>query len=485
MDSPRGSAAAGAGGEGAGQRGADAGARDRGGRDGGDGVGRAGDAVAARRRRSQHAPTQRARRAAVRRDRRRRAATSASLPMPSSSARPPACAVCASTSRSIRPRSITTMRSATSRTRSRFCSTTTSDSLSRLRRPARISPISWTIDGWMPSDGSSSRSSHGAGNERAAEREDLLLAARERAALAVEERARGAAACRRCARSPPARCRPNRRSTRGAGSRARSAPAGCRAPAARSRCRAGCGRAPSSASRRCRRSRCGRRVVGTRPISVFRNVVLPTPLWPTMPTASPACSCEVDAVQDRHVAVGGAQAGDVEDDVARDARVGAVASARSPRRRRRTVCALIWRGSRCRPRAPSASASTSSTGPSRRIAPWCITVTLPPSMRTNCMSWSTTTTVAFWLTSWMMRTSWSASAPVMPAAGSSSSSSQGRCARTRPISTSWRWPCASSPTRRRAIALERHLLHHLGDGRPGSARACRRGAPTATGSPRP
>ena len=84
-------------------------------------------------------------------------------PMPSISARPPACTTCASTSRSMRPRSTTAMRSATSSTRSRFCSTTISDSLSRLRSAARISPISCTIDGWMPSDGSSSSSIHGAG----------------------------------------------------------------------------------------------------------------------------------------------------------------------------------------------------------------------------------------------------------------------------------------------------------------------------------
>ena len=93
-------------------------------------------------------------------------------------------------------------------------------------------------------------------------------------------------------------------STPGAGSRARSARAGCRAPAARSRCRAGCARAPSSRRRRCRRSRCGRRSPARRPISAFRKVVLPTPLWPTMPTASPSCSRNVDAVQHRHVAVG-------------------------------------------------------------------------------------------------------------------------------------------------------------------------------------
>ncbi len=84
-------------------------------------------------------------------------------PIPSISARPPACTAWASTSRSMRPRSTTTMRSATSSTRSRFCSTTISDSLSRLRSATRISPISCTIDGWMPSDGSSSSSNHGAG----------------------------------------------------------------------------------------------------------------------------------------------------------------------------------------------------------------------------------------------------------------------------------------------------------------------------------
>ena len=87
----------------------------------------------------------------------------ARAPMPSISAKPPACTTCASISRSMRPRSTTTMRSATSSTRSRFCSTISSETFSRLRSAARISPISCTIDGWMPSDGSSSSSSHGAG----------------------------------------------------------------------------------------------------------------------------------------------------------------------------------------------------------------------------------------------------------------------------------------------------------------------------------
>jgi hypothetical protein len=69
-----------------------------------------------------------------------------------------------------------------------------------------------------------------------------------------------------------------------------------------------------------------------------------------------------------------------------------------------------------------------------------------PSMRSNSMSWSTTTTDAFWLIWRISATSLSTSAPVIPAAGSSSKTSQGSCASTMPISTICRWPCASSPT---------------------------------------
>ena len=84
-------------------------------------------------------------------------------PRPSSSAIAPPCTAPTSSSRVMRPRSTSTMRLATSSTSSRFCSTISIDRRCFSRRLANSSPISWTIDGWIPSDGSSSRRSHGSG----------------------------------------------------------------------------------------------------------------------------------------------------------------------------------------------------------------------------------------------------------------------------------------------------------------------------------
>ena len=212
-----------------------------------------------------------------------------------STSAPPAPTSCASTSRSIRPRSITTMRSATSSTRSRFCSTTTSDEPARACAGSRrISPISCTIEGWMPSDGSSSRSSHGSAISARADARGS--AARRPTARRRLRSSSGAGAGRVSRTRSIASCSVSpriARSRRGAGSRARSGRAGCRGPAARSRGRGGCASCafirvtsmPSIADPAGgRRHQADQRSSG--------SVVLPMPLWPTMPTASPSCSCE-------------------------------------------------------------------------------------------------------------------------------------------------------------------------------------------------
>ena len=69
---------------------------------------------------------------------------------------------------------------------SRFCSTRIMVMPVCAQR-CSVSAISSMIEGWMPSVGSSSRISFGSGAEAAGEGEQLLLAARERAALPVEQ----------------------------------------------------------------------------------------------------------------------------------------------------------------------------------------------------------------------------------------------------------------------------------------------------------
>src|SRR6266508_1758384 len=80
--------------------------------------------------------------------------------------------------------------------------------------------------------------------------------------------------------------------------------------------------------------------------------------------------------------------------------------------------------------------------------PSCSTVTLTPSSRTNAMSCSTTTTVRSRLISLSSSTVWRVSASVIPATGSSTSSSLGSCASSMPISSHCFWPCDRLPAMR-------------------------------------
>ena len=115
-------------------------------------------------------------------------ARSRAAPSPAASAqcRRPA-SPCASNSRATRPRSITAMRSATSSTRSRFCSTisTAKPCAARRRSASGRSPGRSTA-------GCLRRARRAADprvrDQRTCQREDLLLAARQRAAAPVEQR---------------------------------------------------------------------------------------------------------------------------------------------------------------------------------------------------------------------------------------------------------------------------------------------------------
>ena len=193
-------------------------------------------------------------------------------------------------SRTTRPRSITSTRSATSSTRSRFCSTISIDRPSLARNAASVAPISCTIEGWMPSLGSSSSSSQGPGTS--------------------------ARASARICCSPPESAPPRRSSRRA--SRGKASTTRCTAcvslsplPARQARRRLSCALKPGRMPRPCGtyampmrlRKWAGVWVTSTpssvmrpalgasSPISVFSSVVLPMPLWPTMPIASPSCTC--------------------------------------------------------------------------------------------------------------------------------------------------------------------------------------------------
>ena len=77
-------------------------------------------------------------------------------------------------------------------------------------------------------------------------------------------------------------------------------------------------------------------------------------------------------------------------------------------------------------------------------------------MRMNCMSCSTTMMAARSLISRINSAVRAVSSCVMPAAGSSSRTSQGSAATTMPSSTHWRWPCANRPTISRRISPSRN-----------------------------
>ena len=161
----------------------------------------------------------------------------------------------------------------------------------------------WTSAGDRPIDGSSISSSRGARHQRAAHRDHLLLAARQRAGelaapfVAAAGTARGPGrsprrATRRGAAPRRARGSPGPSSARtGAGSPARSR--------SRSAMRCGTGHCVTSwPSSRTRPER-GR----TMPRMVFSVVDLPDALPPSRQTSSPSSHVQRDPLQDPHLAV--------------------------------------------------------------------------------------------------------------------------------------------------------------------------------------
>ena len=225
----------------------------------------------------------------------------------------------------------------------------------------------------------------------------------------------------------------------------RSVPAGCRAPAARSRCRAGC----ASCARPARH-------VDAVDRDPARRSSAPGPIRCAAGSSCP-CRCgrrcrpprrpragSRNAVQHRHVAVAGAQAGDLEDDVARRRGASAFVRVSAPAHLARFPCRLRGRADR---RAPCRH------GPSSRIAPWWNTVTLPRACGRNaCRDRRRSARVPVDLAD-------DADERSRLLAGDAGrrlveQHQPGLAAPAPlPISTSWRCPCASSPTGRRAMRL--------------------------------
>ena len=113
-----------------------------------------------------------------------------------------------------------------------------------------------------------------------------------------------------------------------------------------------------------------------------------------------------------------------------------------------TVSIAIVIASCARPRYTSITRSfdeTWSMVPSASTEPSCRQVTLTPSSRTKVMSCSTTMTVLSLLISFSSSAVWWVSTSVMPATGSSTSSSFGSCASSMPISSHCFWPCDRLP----------------------------------------
>ena len=168
-----------------------------------------------------------------------------------------------------------------------------------------ISKISATRKGASPRLGSSSISSFGCVIRRAADRQHLLLAARQvarlRGAALVQPREVAvdpvavAHACRRACRAPPTR-RPGSRPASGARTRA-----GLRA---RARCRAGRASAAAAASmlwpRNCSSPRVDLRRARrfSSPLTAFSVVLLPAPFAPSSATMPP-CGTSIDDALDR------------------------------------------------------------------------------------------------------------------------------------------------------------------------------------------
>ena len=216
----------------------------------------------------------------------------------------------------------------------------------------------------MPSVGSSSNSNRGAPAERTGQRQQLLLAARQRAARPVQQAARSSGNSSSASASA---CSRGRRFANAAEVQVlahRQPGKDLRAPAARSRCRrARAGAARVLSTGRHRRARC-RAMSATARRSLRSSVDLPMPLWPRMPTHSPAATAQRNPVQHADAAVAGA----------RDLPPQIMPPPCRDRRRARA-------GRRTRSRRNPRSARGPGGTPSR-----CVAIT-----RMNCMSCSTTT----------------------------------------------------------------------------------------------
>ena len=198
------------------------------------------------------------------------------------------CTAPTSSSRMMRPRSTSTMRLATSSTSSRFCSTMSIERrcFSRKRRQKladllndrRLNAFRRLVEKQQP------RQRH----ERPRQRQDLLLAAGQCAAAAIEQPGQA----RKNSEHPLDRTLFGlagvRASRPGEDFRARSGREGCRGPAARRRCRGGFAHAPPSVVTSTPSTTILPPVAGNSPMMVRSSVVLPMPLWPTMPMASPS-----------------------------------------------------------------------------------------------------------------------------------------------------------------------------------------------------
>ena len=169
------------------------------------------------------------------------------VPSPTSSAIAPPRIAAASSSRVICPRSTRTMRSATSRTRVRGSARRSASRAAALSRSVertaadllddrRLDAFRRFVQDQQPRGG----------HQRTRQREDLLLAARQRTALAVKQASQFREQSRRRVRSRFPRCLRSPASMPGADSPARSGRPGCRAPGVRSRCLVGSARARAS-----------------------------------------------------------------------------------------------------------------------------------------------------------------------------------------------------------------------------------------------
>ena len=312
-----------------------------------------------------HWPKTRCRRGRGRAARQRHLRSARAPPRPTRSAMAPPCTAPASSSRVIRPRSTSTMRLATSSTSSRFCSTISMERRCFSRSAARSSPISCTMDGCMPSDGSSRSSSHGSGTSARASARICCSPPDSAPPASVEQPASAAEKSEHALDRPLLGLAANPASTRGADFRARSGREGCRGPAAHRRCRGGCVRAPPSVvtstpsttilpPRRRQQAHDGlqqRRLAHAVVADDADRLAL--------------AELQRDAVQHRDFAVAGVQVRDVEHDAVR---LGACRGRVSPIPDRQ-LRECVMRGSPDRLRAHSDRSSTLSAWPSTRIAP--------------------------------------------------------------------------------------------------------------------